>query len=368
VPNALAAIIATTLFLVLPVLGETAAALRVCADPDNLPFSSAGSGDRGLYVDLARMIAARLGIDVEYVWGSSEWGARAIRNTLLSDRCDALVGLPYEKGFMGGKVALTRPFLSVGYVIVAPMGSGFQRLEDLQGKTIGVQFGSPAQLVLAARGGFQAVTFRFAEEIMDALARREVQTAFVWGPIAGYYNKTRLASEFEITPVAGPGLQWQVAIGVKKGDDVLKTRLERALEELSAEIAVLMDQYGFPRSEPVPLGARGNALRLAAADESSMLVWTRAKPVGDDRAVAEEGRSLFNIHCSHCHAPNAVNPDARTDLRRLRLRYGEDMTRVFYTTVTEGRPSNGMPSWKATLSEETIGKILTFLESVQKEP
>jgi polar amino acid transport system substrate-binding protein len=195
-----------------------------------------------------------------------------------------------------------------------------------------------------------------------------VQTAFVWGPIAGYYNKTRLASEFEITPVAGPGLQWQVAIGVKKGDDVLKTRLERALEELSAEIAVLMDQYGFPRSEPVPLGARGNALRLAAADESSMLVWTRAKPVGDDRAVAEEGRSLFNIHCSHCHAPNAVNPDARTDLRRLRLRYGEDMTRVFYTTVTEGRPSNGMPSWKATLSEETIGKILTFLESVQKEP
>ena len=76
----------------------------------------------------------------------------------------------------------------------------------------------------------------------------------------------------------------------------------------------------------------------------------------------------FEVHCSHCHAPNAVNPDPRTDLRRLRRRYGEDMPRVFYATVTEGRPTNGMPPWKAALSEEAIGKILTFLESVQREP
>jgi mono/diheme cytochrome c family protein len=91
-------------------------------------------------------------------------------------------------------------------------------------------------------------------------------------------------------------------------------------------------------------------------------------PFGGDRGVIAEGRSSFNVHCSHCHAPNAENPDPRTDLRRLRLRYGETMTQVFYATVTEGRPTKGMPPWKASLNEETIRKILTFLESVQKEP
>ncbi len=368
-PHALlTAILAAALCLVLPVRGETAAALRVCADHDNLPFSSAGPGDRGLYLDLAQMIAARLGVDVEYVWGSSESGARAIRNSLLADRCDAYVGLPYEKGFMGGKVALTRPFLRLGYVIVTPPGSGFRRLDDLKGKTIGVQFGSPAQLLLAARDGFQAVTFRFAEQVMEALGRREVEAAFVWGPTAGYHNKTRLGGALEITPVAGPGLQWQVAIGVKKGNDALKDSLDRALEHLQGEIAGLTDRYGFPRGDPVPLESRTDVLRLVSADETPMAAAGKATPVGGDGAVIDEGRSLFNIHCSHCHAPNAVNPDPRTDLRRLRRRYGENMPRVFYTTVTEGRPTNGMPPWKAALSEEAIGKILTFLESVQREP
>ena len=89
---------------------------------------------------------------------------------------------------------------------------------------------------------------------------------------------------------------------------------------------------------------------------------------GADREVVTEGRTIFNVHCSHCHAPNAENPDPRTDLRRLRRRYGETMREVFYAAVTEGRPTKGMPPWKAALSEETITKILTFLESVQTAP
>src|SRR5216117_3544424 len=91
-------------------------------------------------------------------------------------------------------------------------------------------------------------------------------------------------------------------------------------------------------------------------------------PFHADASVVPVGRSLFNQHCSHCHAPNAVNPDPRTDLRRLRLRYGDTMTEAFYTAVTEGRPTKGMPPWKASLGEETIRKILAFLRSVQKDP
>jgi mono/diheme cytochrome c family protein len=82
--------------------------------------------------------------------------------------------------------------------------------------------------------------------------------------------------------------------------------------------------------------------------------------------MVKPGRMLFNTHCSHCHSPNAQNPEPRTDLRRLNMRYGQKVNDVFYTTVTQGRPTKGMPPWGQVLDEETIWKIKTFLESVQR--
>jgi polar amino acid transport system substrate-binding protein len=80
------------------------------------------------------------------------------------------------------------------------------------------------------------VTFRDVEQAMDALAQGEASAAFVWGPRAGYYNKTRLAGAWRVVPVAGPGLQWQVTAGVRKGDVTLKERIERALGDLGPHI------------------------------------------------------------------------------------------------------------------------------------
>jgi hypothetical protein len=76
----------------------------------------------------------------------------------------------------------------------------------------------------------------------------------VWGPTAGYYHKKYLGETFQIVPVAGPGLQWQVAIGVKRGNEELKTRLERELEPLAPAITRLAEKYGFPLEPPRNLG------------------------------------------------------------------------------------------------------------------
>src|SRR2546426_11233183 len=89
-------------------------------------------------------------------------------------------------------------------------------------------------------------------------------------------------------------------------------------------------------------------------------------PYHGDRAAATAGRTLFNVHCSHCHSPNAQSPDPMRDLRRLHLRYGDRVDDVFWTTVTQGRPTKGMPVWGPILSEDTIWRIKTFLDTVQK--
>ena len=334
--------------------------LRVCADPDNLPFSSANPTVPGLYVELAELIAGKMGLATEYFWWPSYFGQRTVRNSLLSDRCDAYFGLPYGVGFMERQVLLTRPFLSLGYVIMAPTALHITQLDDLKGRAVGVEFRTEPHILLASQEGFQVATFRLIEGVLDALQRGEIDTAFVWGPVAGYYNKTRLGGTLQIIPVAGAGLQWQVAIGVKQGNEQLQVALEHALAHLQPDIQRLANQYGFPLTPPVPLSPSPDPISPASS----------AAPLASTPAQSNipAGRSLFNQHCAHCHSPNAVNPEPRTDLRRLKGRYGENMSTVFFTTVTEGRPTRGMPAWTGVLSEENIWQILTFIESVQKTP
>jgi polar amino acid transport system substrate-binding protein len=344
-------------------------ALRVCADPDNLPFSAATGATRGFYVDVAELVAARLGARTEYTWWHTYYGQRALRNTLLADRCDVFFGLPDDEGFMGRQLQRTAPFLDVGYAIVVSQTFAFSGLEDLKSVTVAVQFRSPPQLMLAARDGFRMATFRHVEEAMDALARGEAGAAFVWGPSAGYYNKMRLGGAWRVVPVAGPGLQWPVTAGVRKGDAALKERIERALVDLGHDIRRLADGYGFPLTTPIGLETRPHAPPTVApapspAPGSGILP---VNPFNGRADVVPAGRSVFNQHCSHCHAPNAQSPEPSRDLRRLKRRYGDQRIAIFYSTVTEGRPAKGMPRIQ-TLSTEEIWQMWTFLESIQAEP
>src|SRR5262245_62663950 len=176
--------------------GATSETLRVCADPDNLPFSAATGPVRGLYVDIAELVAAKLGTRTEYTWWHTEYGQRAVRNTLLADRCDVFFGLPNDPGFMGRQLDRTAPFLDIGYAAVTPPALAVRSLEDLKSVVIAVQFRSQPQILLSTREGFRTATFRLVEEAMDALARGEAGAGFLWGPTAGYYNKSRLASAF----------------------------------------------------------------------------------------------------------------------------------------------------------------------------
>lgn len=84
-----------------------------------------------------------------------------------------------------------------------------------------------------------------------------------------------------------------------------------------------------------------------------------------DDSTPKEGASLFNQYCSHCHGPWAEQGERPRDLRRLRIRYGDDAEEMYSTTVTNGRLDKGMPVWKGVLSDDVLRKIYAFLETVQ---
>src|SRR4051794_7882496 len=84
---------------------------RVCADPNNLPFSH--QNGQGFENRLAEMIAAELGAKLTYTWRA--WHRSFLRETLNAKQCDVVMGVP--AGF--NKVATTRPYYKSAYAFVA---------------------------------------------------------------------------------------------------------------------------------------------------------------------------------------------------------------------------------------------------------
>jgi mono/diheme cytochrome c family protein len=101
--------------------------------------------------------------------------------------------------------------------------------------------------------------------------------------------------------------------------------------------------------------------RIAAEEATESL----KNPYEGREDLLEEGGSLFNQYCSHCHGPLAVQGERPRDLRRLTIRYGDDAINLFWTTMNDGRMDKGMPVWKEAISDDIKWRIYTFLQSVQ---
>ena len=376
--------------LVAPAAG--ADPLRVCADPDNLPFSKSEGPERGLYVELAELVGKQLNQPVEYTWYYTQMQRRALRNTILQDACDAVFALPAGPDYKARGLRKTQAFLEVGYAIVAAPGFTFASLDDLKSKRLAVQYSSTPQIFLSTLDGFKTTTFRNADEALSALAKGEVDAAFLWGPVAGYENKKRWDSRWRVTPVAGHDLSGAVAVAVRSTKEALAADIDRALAELKPQIAELAEKYGFPRETPVNLAIARAAppttvvrvpSSLWATVSETTLPAKKPAPKAAPKAAsapaaaavasapvlseaAQAGRVQFNDRCSHCHGTDGFSPVRERNLRFLTTRYGDKWQETATTTMKNGRPDAGMPAWKDILKESDVQQIVSFLVSIQK--
>ena len=353
--------------------------LRVCSDPDNLPFSKSEGPDKGLYIDLAEMVGKRLGTSVEYVWWLSFNQRRALRNTM--EGCDAYFALPADAAYRVKGVDKSNAFLDLSYAIVAPLGKTFTGLADLKGKRVGVLFGSPPQILLATREGYTWNTFRSHEQMFEALEKGEVDLALMWGPSAGFDNLKLFNSRWQVLPVRGDSLTGQVAVAVSKSKPGLKDQINQALQDLQPEIGKLVVKYGFPTQAPIdlvlttktPLNSSSTvtAQKLPAKSgfvrvgmkEAQQPEWV----VANASLSPDEAKSVFNNKCSHCHGANGASPVQERDLRKLTIRYKTEWKDVAFTTITKGRPDLGMPAWSGIISDEEIKSLIEFLSTVQRK-
>jgi mxaJ protein len=237
--------------------------LRVCADPNNLPFSNAAKD--GFENRIAELLARDLGAGVDYTWWAQRRGF--VRNTLRAGDCDVLTGVPKDY-----ELALaTRPYYRSTYVFVVRRDSGLHltSLDDpaLRRTKIGVQLvgddfaNTPPAHALSRRGIIDNIVGYTvygdyaqpnpAGRIVAAVAAGDVDVALVWGPFAGYFAP-RQSVPLAFEPIAaerdGPGIQFvfDIAMGVRKGDTALRDEIDAFLARRKPEIDAILTSYGVP--------------------------------------------------------------------------------------------------------------------------
>lgn len=237
--------------------------LRICADPDDLPFSN-GAG-QGFDNRIGVMVARELGREPVFVWARSRRGF--LREQFNKNACDVLMGVP--QGMKA--VANTAPYYRSTYVFVTRRRDGLQiaSFADpvLNGRRIGLQILeedlSPPSIPLIRTGhagqlvGFDSFGAR-AGDVVRAVADTRVAVAVVWGPIAGYFAARSagltMTPVSPVTDISGVPFTFAITMGVHKKDLELRGELNEAIAHLQPQIARVLAQFHVP-TLPLPGGA-----------------------------------------------------------------------------------------------------------------
>jgi mxaJ protein len=239
------------------------AQLRVCSDPNNLPFSNRAQA--GLEDALARLVGAELGLSVTHYFWAQRRGF--VRNTLKADKCDLIMGVPADSDML----LTTRPYYRSSYVFVTrselPTLRSFDdpRLRSLRVGVplVGDDYANPPPVhALSRRGivdnvrGFSVFGDYSQEspplELLRALERGEIDVAIAWGPLAGFAVK-QSEGKLKLHPVSpraeGPHrFSFSVSMGVRPDAHELKRTLDAVLGKKRQAIEELLRDYGVPQT------------------------------------------------------------------------------------------------------------------------
>jgi mxaJ protein len=247
----------------------TAPVLRVCQDPNNLPFSNRDR--QGFENKIAAVLAADLGWQIEYTWYPQRMGF--IRNTLRAKnpdsdtyKCDLVTGV--AAGFDLG--ATTRPYYRSSYAMAYIKGKGYdsvQSLDDLlklspaqrASMRLGVFGGSPVTDWLLEHGLIDRMVSyqpqsgdpaRYPGEMIEKdLASGAIDVAFIWGPIAGYFARQSTQTPMVAIPLRQqPGVQFEfdIVMAMRFGEADYKQRIDAAIARNRMKIDAILADYGVP--------------------------------------------------------------------------------------------------------------------------
>jgi mxaJ protein len=243
--------------------------LRVCQDPNNLPFSN--RAEAGFENRIAALFAQELGWKLEHTWFPQRIGF--IRNTLRAKdenasryKCDLVTGVPVGYDL----AATTRPYYHSTFALAYVKGKGLDgvhSLDDLMALNpeqrrklrIGAFMATPVTEWLMQNKLMDQVSWyqhqtgdaaQYPGEIIERdLASGKIDVAFAWGPIAGYFARNTRSAPIVAVPIASrPGmkLDFEIAMAVRQGDKEFRQRIDQLIGANRTKIDAILTEYGVP--------------------------------------------------------------------------------------------------------------------------
>jgi quinoprotein dehydrogenase-associated probable ABC transporter substrate-binding protein len=231
-------------------------ALRVCADPANLPFSN--DKGEGFENKVAEIVAGELKVPLEYTWFPQATGF--IRNTLFAKRCDVVLG--YAQG--DDLVLNTNAYYRSTYALLFRRGSGLDGIDALgdprlSDKRIGIIAGTPPSNAMVRLGLMQrakpyplVVDRRYespAERMIADIRAGDIDAGVLWGPIAGYFAG-KGGEKLTLVPLlkepGEPRLFFRISFGVRNLEDDWKHQLNDVIAKRQGDIDAVLLAYGVP--------------------------------------------------------------------------------------------------------------------------
>ena len=384
---------------------DTAPVFRVCADPNNLPFSN--EKQEGFENKIAELFAESLESELRYTWWPQRRGF--LRGTLNAGRCDVVMGVPAQYN----QVLTTESYYQSSYAFVYSPSADYQltSLDDaiLRTLRIGVHLigddytNSPPAHALSQRRivnnvvGY-SVFGNYAEDsppgkIVAAVAAGDIDTAIVWGPIAGYFaqQQTPPLNVVLLPPDAGsPQLpfSYAMAMGVRLGNDALKAQLDTLLEQHSQQIQAILKDYGVPvvgveateeaspsdvqpdappqsgQSQAAPDEAdTADVQAVGEVSEAGLKSLDKNPYTGSAEAIAEGKEYYKMLNCYGCHGMRGgggMGPSINDS--KWKVGKGTDADVMQQIMVGRGK----MPSFGDSIDPDQAWKIISYVRSFYK--
>ena len=245
-------------------------ALRVCADPNNLPQSN--ERGEGYENRIAEELARDLGRRVEYTWFPQRMGF--VRNTLRQRdpatqqfKCDVIIGVP--KGYE--LTATTQPYMRSTYAFLYRPGAdigNLQTADDVlklpdavrRSLRIGVFARSPGADWLLRHGLIEQAQIYPAQSgdpaehpaliVERDLAARKIDAAIVWGPIAGFLRLRHAdVDTWRAAPFAqDPNIRFdfEISMGVRFGEQEWKAALDDWIAGHQTRVNEILASFQVP--------------------------------------------------------------------------------------------------------------------------
>ena len=231
-------------------------ALRVCADPANMPFSN--ETGEGFENKVAEIVAAELSLPIEYTWFPQATGF--IRQTLFAKRCDVVMG--YAQG--DDLVLNTNHYYRSTYTLLYRPSTGLDGVENLsdprlKGRRIGVVAGTPPSTIMAQLGLIQnakpyplMVDRRHdlpGDRLIGDVQSGEIDGGVLWGPIAGYFA-AKAGDKLAVVPLlketGSPRMAYRITFGVRHLEDDWKRQLNVLIAKRQGDIDAVLLKFGVP--------------------------------------------------------------------------------------------------------------------------